>query len=153
MYTRYADLNTDRSDLIEIYWDFIEFMGDCTWLPNSVADAEAHFLSLLNMPGVDTIVCEESEKVTAAISTLTSPFVFNPEIIHVEEIFWWAAHDADPRAAMLVMRAAMNWAETLKDKNEVMVTMKRLEKSPRGVRRVYDRFDLSHIETSHSGMI
>lgn len=154
MEVRLCDFSTDGVDVINGTWDFINRMGSVDWVPEDRDKFEDHILKLLSNPAFEIIgAFDDDGQCVAGIGIAAAPFMWNPDLLAVEEIFWWASKDAPPTAALQVLRFATDWAKREAAPNKVIFTMKRMDVSPPGVERIYDRLGLRHTEVSHSGVL
>lgn len=153
MKIRAANFETDWEGILAGAWDFIQRMGDPDWVPTSRNRFETHLLQLFRNPAFEIYIADDKDEIVAGIGIVRVPFMWNPDYTAVEELFWWASPDAPPQAAISVLRHAIEAARADAAPREVLLTMKRLDTSPDGVGRLYDRLGLKHREVSHTGVI
>lgn len=118
------------------------------FLPDS---DEALMLALgrvLSQPGVTVLVAERGGEVIGGIGLLLAPQLWNPEIIAMEELFWWVAPEAPNVTALCLLRAARRLAQEC---GVAQVTFKSLTSSPPAIDRVYRRMGLRPVETAYMG--
>jgi hypothetical protein len=153
MNIRLADFSTDGQAILDGAWDFIRRMGNPAWVPVCRDDFEQHLLHLLKNPAFEILIAEHDGEIVAGIGVCRCSFMWNPDYTAVEEIFWWASPAAPPHAAISVLRHAIDWAREEASPREVLFSMKRMDTSPDGVGRLYERLGLTHMEVSHMGVI
>ena len=154
MQIREADFERDGDQILAGAWNFVTRIAETEWIPTDRDAFEDYLLALLGNPAFRVFVAEDNGAIVAGIGLAESPFMWYPEMTSVEELFWWAAPDAPPRAAIAVLRHAVNWARSRAPKGEVFLTMKYMQdSSPATVGRIYDRMGLHHVEISQSGVI
>ena len=76
------------------------------------------------------------------------PHVWNPDVIHAEELMWWAAKDAPKTTGMRLLKFVKKRA---KEKDADFITFSKLTSSPEKVGAVYERMGLREIESSYTG--
>jgi len=153
MKIRHADLERDGDDIVAGAWDFVRRAGNPYWIPRSRDTFERHLLQLFKNPALDIIVAEHDGRIVAGIGICHVPFLWNPDLDAVEELFWWASANAPPHAAIAVLRHAIEKARETAAPREVLFTMRSMETSPNDVGRVYARLGLTHTEITHMGVI
>ena len=151
MIIRFADVDADAPQIIEGVWDFIARMDFKTYLPDREEDFEEWFLTILKSDPVDTLVAEKNGDVVAGLGLAFTPFLWNPAIVHADELFWWASPKAPPTAALALLRFALDWSRQVGGKRKVMATFKSLTSSPEAVGRIYERHGLRETETAYMG--
>lgn len=104
---------------------------------------------LMAIPGYAVLLAEHDGQVCGGIGFWIGPYLMSVDKIEVQEHFWWAAEDAPPRAAMLLLREAMRRAD---EAGASVRTMHRLLTSPDGVDAAYRRFGLTPIQVTYIGV-
>ncbi len=88
------------------------------------------------------IYLAEDREILGGIGVMVAPFIWNPELTEMTEIFFWVYPDASPFTALALLR------RVLKDAAHVdMVTFSRLETSPENLDTVYARLGFEIHET------
>ena len=110
---------------------------------------ETHFMGVMSGPTVDIIVAEDDGVIVSGLGVFYSPLFWNPNVMHAEELFWWAAEDAPKSAAMRVLRFAIAGIDNIQYDGKKMISFKSLTSSPPSVGKVYEHLGLREIETSY----
>ena len=152
MIIREADFGIDGEQILDGVHDFVSRMDWHAWMPADPDALDNIVLSLLENPAIEVTVAEHDDRIVAGAGFIVAPFHWTPEMMSVEEMFWWGATDAPALAARGVLRGAI---DSVKDRypEPVVVSMKRMETSPDAVARLYERMGLTHLEYTHIGVI
>lgn len=144
----------DVRDMLEGAWNFVGRMGsNIEWMPKTRQEFEDHLLELLKNPAFEIFGVEHEGEGVAGMAVVHCPFMWNPRLHSVEEVFWWASPAAPPHAALGLLRHVIDWARAQAADKKVVISMKRLETSPPEVAKVYDRLGLTRKEFTHMGVL
>jgi len=147
---RISDPYKDANALVEAAKDFVSRMDYKECFPEDPTDFIDALSRIILADYVETYVAEHDGVVVATIGMAFLPHMWNPKMLHAEELFWWAAKDAPKTAAMRLLKFTRNRA---KEKGATIMTFKKLTSSPAGVGNVYERMGMREIETAYSGLI
>ena len=151
MIIREADFSKDWSSIVDGMWDFVQFAGYADFVPSERNHFETTMLELLRNPVFQVFLADDRGRPVAGIGVSQIPFLFNPELTMVEELFWWSTDQAPPSAAGRLLAHTVEWAQ--QSSGRTLLMMKRLSNSPEQLEQIYKRLGLSHVEISHMGVI
>ena len=151
MIIREADFSKDWSAIVNGMWDFVQFAGYADCVPSERNRFETTVLELLRNPVFQVFLAEDGGRPVAGIGVSQMPYLLNPELTMVEELFWWSTDQAPPTAAGRLLHHTVEWARQSSGRNLLM--MKRLSNSPEQLEQIYERLGLAHVEISHMGEI
>ena len=151
MIIREADFSKDWSAIVNGMWDFVQFAGYADFVPSERNRFETTMLELLRNPVFQVFLAEDRGRPVAGIGVSQMPYLLNPEMTMVEELFWWSTDQAPPTAAGRLLNHTVEWARQSSGRNLLM--MKRLSNSPEQLEQIYERLGLAHVEISHMGEI
>ena len=146
---RPADLSKDALAIFDGAKDFISRMDYRDFLPETDEELMLAVGRVLNTPGVETLLAERGGRVVGGLGLIVSPHLWNPEILAMEELFFWTAPTAPKSAALRLLRAALSLAA---ERGVSVISFKALTTSPKGVGRAYERLGLRPVETSYMGL-
>lgn len=146
MKIRSADLEKDALAIMDGARDFRSRVGFQTLFPEDDEGFVEAVGKIVSMEPVTVLVATKDEKVVAGICFFISPFLWNPDRLVAEELFWWASKDAPFKAAYHVMEHAMAYI----DLQGAVPLFKSLTTSPKGVDKIYRRFGLKPMETLYA---
>ncbi len=146
MKIRNADLEKDALAIMDGARDFRARVEFQTLFPEDDNDFVKAVGKIINTQGVKVLVAAQDEKIVAGICFFIAPFVWNPNRLVAEELFWWASKDAPFKAAYHVIDYAMTYIELL----GAVPLFKSLTTSPKGVDKIYRRFGLKPMETLYT---
>lgn len=109
-------------------------------------------LDMLMAGPVDVLMAEVDDEMVAALAISFVPFLWNPEHVCAEEMFWWSAKDAPPFAALRILRYAQEHIADVAGDKKTVTCFKALTGSPAKVASVYERMGLTNIETTYAGI-
>jgi len=110
-------------------------------------------LELFKNPAFEIFCAEHEGKGVAGMAVVACPFMWNPRLHSMEEVFWWASPAAPPHAALGLLRHVIDWARAQAADKKVVISMKRLESSPPDVEHIYNRLGLKRQEVTHMGVL
>lgn len=153
MITRLADPVRDEAAIRAGAIDFANRCGFRHILLKGMDDGAVgnRAVAVTSSPAVTTIVAEHNADIVAGIAVAMVPSMWNPDLILVEELFFWAAEDAPKTAALRVLRDAM--ARTKHMTAPAAVLFKSLATSPAKLRDVYLSLGLEELETAYVGEV
>ena len=151
MIIREADFSKDWSAIVNGMWDFVQFAGHTDFVPSERNRFETTMLELMRNPVFQVFLAEDKSRPVAGIGVSQMPYLLNPEMTMVEELFWWSTDQAPPSAAGRLLAHTVEWAQQSSDRTLLM--MKRLSNSPEQLEQIYERLGLRHVEISHMGEI
>ena len=154
MKVRVADFEKDGAKIIEGAWRFIEQIENKDWLPEDRDSFETNFIELCRNPALEVFVADHDGEPVAGIGLLSCPYWLNPQMLAVEDMFWFAFKEAPPMAAAMVLRRAIDWAKEKAKPNKVIFTLSRIVgTSPSAVEQIYEKLELNHTEIRHTGVL
>ena len=151
MIIRTADVEKDEAQLLFMARDFISRMDNTEYLPDDDV-FEKYAKMLVASDTVEIVVAEERGVVVAGLGIALSPFLWNPEMLQGEELFWWAAPDAPRTAAIRVFKETINRIKRSPFRGRTIACFKRLTSSPKSVASLYERMGLREVETNYVGV-
>ena len=151
MIIREADFSKDWSAIVNGMWDFVQFAGYADFVPSERNRFETTMLELLRNPVFQVFLAEARGRPVAGIGVSQMPYLLNPEMTMVEELFWWSTDQAPPSAAGRLLHHTVEWAR--QSSGRTLLMMKRLSNSPEQLEQIYERLGLAHVEISHMGEI
>ena len=151
MIIREADFSKDWSAIVNGMWDFVQFAGYADFVPSERNRFETTLLELLRNPVFQVFLAEDRGRPVAGIGVSQMPYLLNPEMTMVEELFWWWTDQAPPSAAGRLFHHTVEWAR--QSSGRTLLMMKRLSNSPEQLEQIYERLGLAHVEISHMGEI
>ena len=151
MIVREADFSKDWSAIVNGMWNFVQFAGYADFVPSERNRFETTMLELLRNPIFQVFLAEDNGQPIAGIGVSQTPYLLNPEMTMVEELFWWSTDQAPPSAAGRLLAHTVEWAR--QSSGRTLLIMKRLSNSPEQLEQIYERLGLAHVEISHMGEI
>ena len=145
-------MEKDRDQIILGVQDFVDRMDFVEFLPDDRAAFGSYFMSLMAVIDIEVFVVEHEERIVAGLGLFYSPLMWNAKVMHIEELFWWAAPDAPITAAMRVLTFAMRRVKDVPHDGKKLVSFKSLTSSPPGVDKLYEKMGLRKVETSYMGV-
>ena len=127
MTVRYANID-DVDQMMPHARAFVEHAG-FSGLAGTDSEIRQVLTSLLETPQVEVAVAEEDGNIVAGIGVVFTPFLWNPDHIVAEEVFWWSAPDAPKTAAMRVFNHIMQGIKSVKSGGKIIGCFKRLKDS------------------------
>lgn len=150
MIIRISDPYKDAHALVEAAKDFVSRMDVTDCFPKDPHDFIDALSRILLADYVDVIVAEHEGEIVGTIGMAYVPHVWNPELLHAEELFWWAAQDAPKTTGMRLLKFVKQHS---KERGANVITFRKLTSSPEKVAKVYERMGLREIETVYSGLL
>ena len=152
MIIRDADLRADALVIMEGARDCIrrhkEHLGNLnigSLFPDTDEVLVKVMAQIVALPGLEIRIAEHLGKVVGGIGTLYSPYMWNPDLLAADQIFWWAAEDAPFRTARTLLVESMNRIE---DRN-AMPVFRVPNTLPKGIEKLYRRFNMVPTETTY----
>lgn len=105
--------------------------------------------ALLETGRVVVFVAEADGEIQGGIGMTAGPYLWNPDSILAEEIFWFVNGEA-PKAALSLLKAAREWSEEV---GATHLMFHSLESSPPKVARVYGAMGLEPVQRSFLGKL
>lgn len=106
---------------------------------------EASITTLIGMDEI-RIYLAETDEVVGGIGISILPFLWNPALTEMAELFFWVYPGAPVTAALALLRRVMNDAET---ERVDLATFVKLSTSPEKVGRVYERFGFVRLQETY----
>lgn len=150
MIIRVSDPIEDSLGLIEGAQDFVRRMDWAPYFPKDEEEFVAAMSVIFTAEYVETVVAEHEGKIVAGLGMIYLPHIFNPKVIHAEEVFWWASEKAPKTAGLRLLKYVKNRA---KEKGASVLTFSKLTSTPDKVDKVYKRLGLEPREIRYSGEI
>ncbi len=141
---RLADFSRDALDIVNGAREFAESTVLKEYFPKGEKFVEV-IGRILTLDQMEILVAEHDQRVVGGIGIIYIPYVWNPELLVGEEIFWWASKKAPFRTGSLLINEAMKRIEERK----AMPMFGSLTTSPRHVEKIYRRYGMSPIGTVH----
>ncbi len=98
---------------------------------------------LLSFPDLEILLAEHEGHVVGGTGVLYMPYMWNPDLLMGDKIFWWTEEDAPFRTAMILADETMNRIEA---RNAVPI-FRVLKTDPKGVERLYQKMSMTPVET------
>lgn len=98
----------------------------------------------MTLEGLEILLVEHENKIVGGIGILYAPYLWNPERLIGDELFWWSSEDSPFRTGRYLIDEAMKRI----DKKGAIPMFRSLETSPKSVEKIYNRFGLSKVETA-----
>lgn len=152
MIIRLADVRNESEQIIVGVRDFISRMDFTDYIPEDREWFEKYIIEVLSSDTIEVVVAEDNGIIVAGLGMAYGPMLWNPGLVQAEELFWWAAEDAPPTAALRVLRNIMDRVKDGSNSGRTFVSFKRLTSSPEGVGRVYEKMGLREVETNYVGV-
>ena len=131
--------------------DFVSRMDCKSFFPENDEDFAVSLSKVVLAEYVDIIMAKDDFGLAVGFLGMAYvPHIWNQDMLHAEEIFWWTATNAPKMTAMRLLKFAMKHS---KERGAGMVTFVKLTSSPDKVSDVYRRMGLKEIETAYSGLI
>ena len=141
---RKANFDTDALSIVEGARDFADRTGMKSLFPKDDKAFTAAIGRIMTLEGMEILVAEHEKHIVGGIGILYAPFLWNPEILVGDELFWWTARDAPFRAGRHLIDEAM---KHINEKGAIPM-FRSLATSPDGVEKLYRRIGLSRVETA-----
>lgn len=148
MIVRIADPYEDAAAIVAGVEDFVSRMDYTDFIPKDTTKRIDALSRIILSDFVEVNVVEHEGEIVALLGVAYLPHVWNPDLLHAEELFWWAAKNAPKTASMRLLKFVMKRA---KEKGAEIITFRKLTSSPEKVGSVYIRMGLREIETTYSG--
>lgn len=116
--------------------------------PGSAEMAEV-VRKLMAIPGFAVLLAEDDGRLAGGLGYWVGPYLMRAARLEFQEIFWWAAEDAPPRAALLLLREGLRRG---RDAGATVITLHRLLTSPVGVDVAYRRLGATPIQVTYMGV-
>ena len=150
MIIRLADPLEDALELLEAAEDFVSRMDYTDDIPKDPIKFAEALSGVIMADFSETAVAEHEGKIVAMIIMGYMPHIWNPDLIHAEELMWWADRDAPKTAGIRLLKYIKKRA---KEKGADLITFTKLTSSPEKVGSVYERMGLREVETSYCGPV
>lgn len=145
---READLEVDALAIMDGARDFASRISFRHLLPNDDQVFVDAVSKVVTLKGVEILLAEHDGRVVGGIGILFAPYLWNPDRLVADEIFWWTYRDSPPKTGRLLLQEAMM---RIDGKNAIPM-FRKLTTSPPGVERAYLKIGLEPIETVFTRM-
>lgn len=139
------DLIVDGARIFAAETDFLEILP-----PLHSPAFGAAVMRIIDLPQATVLLAEDDDGLAGGIGLLVVPYLWNPDILAADELFWWCRPTAPPRTALHLLRAARAFAIAASAK---VLTFGALSNSPPGVARAYRCFGMRPVQTSYLAML
>ena len=143
MIIRSANVESDALSIIDGARAFSEITEFKELFPSDNNAFIAAIGRIMVLEGMEIILAEHETRIVGGIGILLAPFLWNPEILAADELFWWAYKNAPFRTGACLIDEAMKRI----DKKGAIPMFRVLENSPKGVEKLYRRKGMKPIET------
>lgn len=143
---RPADMERDALGIVEGLEDFKARVAFGHLLPDG-DDFVAVVGRVVSLDSMEVFVAESGGEIVGLLGLLFAPFLWNPELLTAEELFWWTRRDAPVTTALRLFRAARRRVE----ERGATPVFRSLETSPARVTRIYERAGMTPVETVYMG--
>ena len=150
MIIRIADLIADALQIMEAAHDFIDRMDFTAFFPKDERQLVDAVSRIVMADFVETLIAEHEGKIVGILGMTYLPHLWNQDLIHAEEIFWWGAKNAPKTTGMRLLKFARKQAEK---HGAGMITFRMMTSSPKKLSRIYNKMGLVEIETTYSGAV
>lgn len=130
----------DWSAIVKGARQFAKFAGLSDYLPNDVGSAIKGTLSL---PEVVIYVAEYDDEIVGGIGVIYAPFIWNPDVTSMDELFFWVYPHAPGTTALRLLRHAEKEADR---KNVRIRKFNALARSPKNIHRIYKAMGMTLFE-------
>ena len=152
MIIRDADLQSDALVIMDGARDCVrrhkEHLGNLnigSLFPESDEKLMSALSHLVALPGMEILIAEHEDKVVGGIGTLYSEYLWNPDLLSADQIFWWAAENAPFRTARVLLLEAMKRI----DARNAMPIFRVPNTLPKGIEKLYRRLNMIPTETTY----
>jgi hypothetical protein len=144
MNIRLADIQADALSIMDGARDLASRIEFQSLLPKDDKAFMAAVARIVSLDSVEIWAAEHEGKIVGGIGMLYSSYLWNPELIIADQLFWWCAKDAPFGTARRLIEAVMN---RIGERNAIPM-FKALETRPNGMEKIYRRFGLKKVETT-----
>lgn len=146
--TRLADKAADYPAIIAGAYAFAAESGLNEFLPETGDPFEQAVARIIAAPTTEVLLAEHDGAVVGGIGLAYGPYLWNPSLTAVDELFFWVAPSAPQTTALSLLRAAQSH---LRSQPLDLVTFASLPSSPAKLGTVYERIGLKPFQTSYVG--
>ena len=150
MVIRLADKKADFPAILRGARNFIARMDFSDHLPSDERSLAEAISRILALDDVDVIVVETDKRIVGGLGMIYAPYLWNPEIVSGEELFFWTAPDAPPTAALALLRFMRRRAT---EKGAAILNFAALTSSPATIGRAYERLGMQMTQMTYTGLI
>lgn len=148
---RAADLAADLDIVLHGASEFVRLANRPELFPEPGSEELAGVIGkLMSVPGFTVLLAEHDGRMVGGIGYWVGPYLMSMTKIELQELFWWCAADAPPRAAMMLLREAVRRGT---EAGATVKTFHRLTTSPEGVDAAYRRIGLAPIQVTYMGTV
>lgn len=152
MIVRLADFDkaTDAAGIMHGARRFIAELDCVDFLPHdddTLADALARVASL---PGFELALADLDGDIVGGLAVLFGPFLWNPKLLSVSEMFFWVAPEAPKITALRLLRFI---DERTKLHGATVREFFSLRSSPPTVAQLYERMGMVKVQTGFIGKV
>lgn len=148
MIIQVCDPTENAKGIVEAAKDFISRMDYSECFPTDPYDFVDAISNIVLADYVDVISAVHEDRLVGLIGMAYLPHMWNPKMLHAEELFWWTAKDAPKTTAIRLLKFAKTHSI---EKGAKIISFRKLTSSPEKVDSVYKRMGLREIETAYSG--
>ena len=152
MKVRLASFEEDRDQILAGVADFVRRMDYTEFLDEDISVLEASLRTLATANLVDVVVAEHEGEIVAGIGIAYIPFIWNPNVLQADELFWWA-DGSMVTAPIRVLRMAIDLGKERAGDRKMIATFRRLSSSPEGVTTIYRKLGLREVESVYAGVL
>lgn len=140
---RLADVKADAAAIMDGAIDFRERVAFRELLPADDDDFTRAIGRIVTLDGIEILLAESGGRVVGCLGILYAPYIWNPNRLSAEELFWWTARDAPLRTAWRLFTTTMARI----DERQAIPVFRALTNSPAGVARLYEKSGMEPTET------
>lgn len=144
MIIRPAHIEDDALAIFDGAKDFASRVNFESYLPDNDADFIQMLHGIVSSEGVEVLLAEHETRIVGGIGMFYTPFLWNPQRLMAEELFWWASRDAPFRTGKMLIDKVM---DRIDEKGAIPI-FRMLMTSPKGVEKIYRGFDMVPVETT-----
>jgi len=149
---RLADFKADALIIMEGARDCVrrhkEHQGDLnigSIFPDDDKVLIAALDKIVSFDGLEVLIAEDEKRVVGGIGVLYIPYLWNPELLSADQLFWWAVEDAPFRTEKILFDEAMRRIE----ERNAMPIIRVLKTSPKGLEKLCQKVSMVPVETMY----
>jgi hypothetical protein len=148
---RPADLVLDRVAILDGAVAFAEEAGIKPWLPARFDDFQVAVEAVLAMPFVEVLLAVDAAgAVAGGLGISVLPYIWNPQLLMAEELFWWAWPGAPAWTALRLIRSGR---ARMVERGAHLQSWAAMASSADGVAEVYARIGARPVQTTFMGRL
>lgn len=143
---RSADKEADFRAIVRGAHDFAARIGKPFLYPSDPNAFEAALWRIIKLDAVEILLAEEDGRIVGGLGLLFTPFVWDPERLMAEEVFFWCAVDAPPVTALRLLRGTLSASQS---RGATHLMMHVMSSSPPKLHQVLMRLGFEPLQSSY----